>query len=315
MPTVENIWRRAVWGLITAVVITLGGALLRTWLVPAQRGDLAPEAYNWRLRLPWSPREQVTLAFPTPDGNLWVSVRRSVPKATPLVVLRELAAGPPPGSGLVPALPAGAVVAGVTVNDAVATIHMSGWEPAPEDPAVAETLTTMARTLAGQFPLTGLRAATASGRSLGSVPVPDTPSGHVTYLWQGRPVPVAASLPDGPDRPAEAVRRLLAGPAPVGVEGKPEGISLLSVQVRGDLARVALDLSPANTQALTAGRWLFAPHAMAMVYTLTDLPGIRRVQFDFPSLPPAARRQCRTPLGVPLVRPEPEAALAKGEPL
>lgn len=312
MQTAGHAWRRTAVGVLATVVLIMAGVLLRGWLVPAHRGDLAPEAHNWRLRLPWAPGEQVRLAFPTPNGSLWVSVRRSVPTATPLAALRELAAGPPPGAGLAAVLPAGAVVADVTADGGVATIHLTSWEPAPDDPAATAALAAMARTLAGQFPLTELRAVTASGRILGPVALA-APDSHVTYLWHGRPVPVTAALPDGPDRPAEAVRRLLAGPAPAGVEGRPDGVSLLNVAVRGDVALVSLDLSPAGTHELIAGRWLFAPHAMAIVYTLTDLPGIRRVQFDFPNLPPAARRQCRTPLGVPLVRPDPEPALGKGK--
>jgi hypothetical protein len=226
-----------------------------------------------------------------------------VEAATPLAALRELAAGPAPESGLAPVLPAGLVVDAVSVESGAATVRVSG--PAPESAVVASA---MGRTLSGQFRVTALRLEYAGGPSVGPVAVSDSFSGgRVTYLWRGLPVPVAATLPDGPDRPAAALRRLLAGPAAPGVDELPAGVRLLSVQVKGDLARVSLGLSPDLTTELVAGRWQFAPHAMAVVYTLTDLPGIRRVQFDFPNLPPEARRNCKTPLGVPLVRPDAEA--------
>jgi spore germination protein GerM len=295
---------RKVLAALGVVAVLLGGALLRGWLVPAGRGDLAPEAYNWRLRLPWAPRAAVTLFFPTPDGAALVAVRRTVAEATPLVVLQELAAGPSPESGLGPALPPGVLVDTVAVADGVATVHASGATLGDGD------LAAMARTLAGQA--TALRVVLASGQTLGPVEVPaaPTPGGQVTYLWRGLPVPAAAPAVAGD--PSGAVRRLLEGMPPAGIEAMPGDVRLAGLDVRGDTARVSLELSPGVIAELTAGRWQFAPHAMAIVYTLTDQPGIRRVQFDFPNLPPEARRNCKTPLGVPLVRPDPEPARAKG---
>ena len=295
-------WRHAAVLLLGAAVL-VGGALLRGWLVPASRSDLAPEAYGWRLRWPWAPGAAVTVYFPTPEGAL-VAVRRTVPEATPLAALQELAAGPAPGSGLLAALPDGLVVEDVAVDNGVATVKVSGLEPGREAVAL------MARALTGQATTVRLVEAGGGGRVLGQAEVPATGGGQVTYLWRGQPVPVPA--PEVAGDPAAAVRRLLAGPPPPGVDALPEGIRLLGVSVEGDLARVSLGLAPAVTEELTAGRWQFAPQAMALVYTLTDQPTIRRVQFDFPELPAAARRNCRTPLGVPLVRPDAEPGRAKG---
>lgn len=285
---------RGVLVFLAVMAVLGGGALLRGWLVPASRGDLAPEAYGWRLRWPWAPKAEVTVFFPTPDGAALAAVRRTVPEATPLAALRELAAGPSPGSGLGSALPPGLVIESVSVVDGVATVRVS--EAVLDEAALA----VMARTLSGY--------ATSMTDGRRSVPVPGVVS-QVTYLWRGLPVPVAADVAGDPGR---AVARLLEGPAPAGIDPLPAGVGLGGVEVKGDLARVSLKLSPGVTAELAAGRWQFAPYAMSIVYTLTDLPGIRRVQFEFPDLPAEARRNCRTPLGVPLVRPDAEPGLAKG---
>lgn len=282
------------------VAVLLGAGLLRGWLVPASRGDLAPEAYGWRLRWPWAPRAEVTVFFPTTDGAPFVAVARAVDEATPLTALKELAAGPAPGSGLGPALPSGLIIQSVDVEGGTATVRVAG--AVPDEGALA----VMARTLQGHA--TAMSVIFDDGSAVGPIPVPV--GDEVTYLWRGLPVPVAADGVAGD--PARAVARLLDGPAPTGADALPGGISLAGVRVKGDLATVSLTLSPGVTEELTAGRWEFAAHAMAIVYTLTDQPGIRRVQFDFPDLPEAARRNCRTPLGVPLVRPDAEAGRAKG---
>jgi hypothetical protein len=301
--------KRAIWAGLAVILVLVSGALLRGWLVPASRGDLAPEAYHWRLDWPWSPKAEVAVAFPLPHNapgapDVWTIVRRQVPQATPLAALQELAAGPAPESGLQPVAPPRARVMQATAGaDGVVTAQVEGWEP---DPLALEA---MARTVG-----TAVKAVDPSGRPLGAAPAPVAAGGTVTYLWRGMAVPVPATLPDGPDRPAAAVKRLLAGAPPEGVDPMPEGVTLAGVELKGDVAKVSLNLSEGVTQELVAGRWQFAPHAMAIVYTLTDLPGIRRVQFDFPNLPPEARRNCRTPLGVPLQRPDAESARAKGVP-
>jgi spore germination protein GerM len=289
---------RRVGVVLGVIAVLLGGALLRGWLVDTSRGDMAPEASGWRLRWPWTPQAEVTVFFPTPEGAQ-VSVRRTVAEATPLAALRELAAGPVPDSGLVPALPPGLVVEEVAVDGGIATVRVSGGEVGPEAAAL------MARSLAS---VTAVRVVMAEGRALDPVAVPPS-SPQVTYLWRGRPVPVAAAAAADP---TGAVRRLLEGPPPPGVDPMPFGLTLLGVSVDGDLAKVSLGIAPGVVEELVAGRWQFAPQAMAMVYTLTDQPGVRRVQFEFPDLPAAARRNCRTPLGVPLVRPDAEPGLAKG---
>lgn len=303
-------WRRVVVRLLAVGLVILVGALLRGWLVPAHRGDLSPEAYGWRLRLPWANKATVTVYFPIPEGDAWVAVRRVVPAGTPLAVVREVVAGPAPDSELGRPLPASARVGRVDVADGVATVQIDGWEPNPASAEAALALEAMARSLQGSA--SAVKVVTGAGRTLGPVAAL-APRAVVTYLWRGLPVPLAVDLPSGPDRIAAAVRRLLTGPAPVGIDAMPDGVSLVGVQVKGDLARVSLSLTPGLIAELTAGRWQFAPHAMAMVYTLTNQPAIRRVQFDFLNLPPEARRNCRTPLGVPLVRPEAEQARAKGD--
>ncbi len=301
--------RRPVLVVGVTLLVIVAGALLRGWLVPADRGDLAPEAYGWRLRLPWAPKAQVRVAYPAADGSLWVEVRRNVSEATPLAALRELAAGPAPDSGLAPALPEGMRIESVEVDGSAAVVTVAGWDPQPGDRAESAVLSAMSRTLAGQFPVGQLTLKTPSGRTIGPAPITDPfAGGKVSYLWQGLPVPVAAALPAGAERPAAAVKTLLTTPAPPGADSLPPGVSLLGVAVSGDTAKVSLGLSPGNVQELIAGRWQFAPYAMAVVHTLTEIPGIRRVQFDFPDLPAEARRQCRTPLGVPLVRPDAEAS-------
>lgn len=298
--------KRPLFGVVVVVLVVLTGALLRGWLVPAHRGDLAPEAYGFRLRLPWRAKGEVTVFFPTPEGGLQVAVRRAVSEPTPLAALRELAAGPAPESGLAPALPAGLSVDSVTLDGTAVSVSVSGWDPAHDDPSVEPALGAMTRTLGG-LPggLTTLALTTPSGHRLGPTAI-EPPAGGVIYLWRGLPVPTPAALPTGTDRPAAAVTAVLTQPAPAGADPMPPGVRLLGIQVKGDTAKVSLDLSPGNVQELIAGRWQFAPYAMALVHTLTELESIRRVQFDFPNLPPEARRQCRTPLGVPLVRPDAE---------
>jgi len=278
--------RRLALRVLAVGALILLGTLLRGWLVPAHRGDLSPEAYGWRLRLPWAAKAVVTVYFPVPDGDAWAAMRRVVPEATPQAALRELAAGPAPESGLGLVLPATARFGRVDVANGVAVVQVDGWEPSAVE--AVQPLEAMARAL--QAWAGSVKVVTTTGRVLGAS-APTGPRAAVTYLWRGLPVPLPVDLPDGSALPAAAVDRLLKGPAPAGVDAMPGGVSLLEVQIKGDLAKVALGLTPALTQELTAGRWQFAPYAMAIVYTLTDQPAIRRVQFDFPNLPPAARRR------------------------
>lgn len=321
MAAVPASLKTSVKGLLAVLAVLTAGALLRGWLIPAYRGDLAPEAHAWRLRLPWMPSAEVTLAFPTPDDRLWVTVRRRVPEATPLVALRELAAGPAPGSGLARALPEGMAIGQVSITGDTAEIHLAETGPVPDgidgtggSPQARRMLSALSRTLGESFSVGSIRVLSSDGKFIAGTSTAGEATvlgSRVFYLWQGRPVPVSVDLPDNSERPAAAVRRLLAGPAPSGAQEAPPGVTILDVRVDGDLAKVYLGLAPPLVSELTAGRWLFAPHAMAIVYTLTDLPGIKRVQFEFPNLPPEARRQCRTPLGVPLVRPDPEPKEAR----
>lgn len=291
------------------VAVLLIGALLRGWLVPASQGGLSPEAYGWRLRLPWAAREEVVIAFPVEGGKVWGTVRRAVPEATPLAAVRELVAGPVPGSGLQPIFTPGARVTGVAIANGVARVTIEGWDPPAHDPSIPRALRAVARALAGHAKEAEIEI---PSETLGPVMVPEAAGDQVSYLWRGAPVRVPAELPAGEGRAEAAVQRLFAGPVPDGVEGMPSGIGLLGVEVKGDLAKVSLSLSPALTQELVAGRWQFAPYAMSMLYTLTDQPGIKRVQFEIPNLPAEAKRNCRTPLGRPMVRPDAEKSRAKG---
>lgn len=299
-------WR---WSLL-AVVLLLTGALLRGVAVPAGRADVSPAGQFGTLRWPWAPAAAVRVWFPDESGRYLIPVDRRVPLATPAAALAELAAGPAPGRGLAPALPPG-TAASVQVQGAHATIALTGDPPGPLQQEA------LLRTAAG-WPGMARVTVTANGRPLLAdrplVPAAGPNNLLVYYLYRGNPLPVARPAPAGADRYAAAVAEVLQGPPPAGVDWLPAGVSLESLAVAGGTARVRLHFSPDLVARVEAGAWNFAPYYMAVVYTLTEFPDIKKVQFEFAGLTAAALRQCRTPLAVPLLRPEPEPGRGRAGP-
>lgn len=293
-------WR---WPLAAAALL-LAGALLRGLAVPAGAADLAPAARFGRLHWPRS-AAAVRVWFPDATGRFLIPVWRAVASASPAAALAELAAGPAPGQGLLPTLPAGSR-ARVQVGEAGhATVDLTGGQPPL--PLQREALI---RTVAGA-PGVGQVSIRHDGVTLAEqVAVQPPASDQVTvyYLYRGLPLPVARGVQPGEEPMASAARAVLGEPPPAGVNWLPGGVEMESLRVKGSTAHVRLRFSPELGARVEAGEWNFAPYYMALVYTLTEFPGIERVQLEFQGLTAAALRQCRTPLAVPLVRPEPEPA-------
>ncbi|HYF90618.1 MAG TPA: GerMN domain-containing protein [Symbiobacteriaceae bacterium] len=242
--------------------------------------------------------EVVTLYFPDLEQSRLVGVARAVTRATPEATVAELVAGPAPDTPLLPALPAGARVE-VTGEDGNLTLTV---DPVP-GPLAREAL---ARSVLG---LPSVRSVIVAGRRWTADEVRPAPGESLVYYPdRGLPAAVPTPLPatDGVDGMRAAVTAFLTNPPPSGLAGPPAGITLADLTVKGDVAHVRLSLSPDLTRTLTAGGWNFSPYYMSVIYTLTEFPGIRRVQFEFTGLTAVALQQCRTPLSVPLPRPAPE---------
>lgn len=292
-------WR---WPLL-ALVLLLAGGLLRGVAVPAGRADVAPAGRFGQIRWPWAPAATVTVWFPDDTGRHLVPVARRVAAATVRAALAELAAGPVPGRGLAPALPAGtALTAAAAAPDGHAGADLAGGAALTELQREA-----LVRTLGALPGATAVRV-THNGQVLFSGPPPVPAPGDLTvyYLHRGLPLPVTRPAPAGTDPYVAAVNAVLHGAPPPDVDWLPAGVELESLAVKGGTAHVRLRFSPALAARVEAGAWNFAPYYMALVYTLTEFPEIKKAQFDFTGLTAVALKQCRTPLAVPLLRPEPE---------
>lgn len=320
------------WLTLGLAMVFLGG-VLKGVAVPSGSAATDPAAHFGALRWSFGRRAAVQVYFPDRSGQWLIPVARSVREATPAAALAELAAGPAPGGGLAPALPPDWRVAAVSLQGDTAHVALATGgtgAPAPGTavegaPAgVSDVAAALAATLRAAAPQVNHVALTVDGRTDGRFPAanplnggraPDAGEEAVTlyYLLGGRPLPVPAGLPAGPDLPRRTLEHLLAAPAPGGVPWIPPGVSLEGFAVRRGVAHVRLRLSPDLASLVEAGVWNFAPYYMGVVYTLTQFPDIRKVQFEFAGLTALALRQCRTPLSVPLVRPGPETGRSKGE--
>lgn len=248
------------------------------------------------------PRAVVVVYFQDPEGRYLVPVARSVQAATPAAALAELLAGPAPGSPLAPTLAPGTRV----------DLAGDGGEwtanPVPDPGRLGREA--IARSL---LSVPGVGAVAVAGRRWTAADLAPAPGEVLVYYpYRGVPVPVRRTIParTGLQAMQAALAAFLTQLPPPGLDGPPPGISLVDLSVEGDVARVRLGFSPELARAMAAGAWNFSPYAMSVIYTLTEFPGIRRVQFDFPGLTAAALRQCRTPLSVPLPRPDPERGRA-----
>ncbi len=299
-------WR---WLALVAVLV-VAGALLRGVAIPTGRTDVAPAGQFGKIRWPWAPTAAVTVWFPDDSGHYLLPVARAVPEATAAAAVAEWAAGPVPGRGLVPALPTGMTVTGVQVDGDRAEVALASAG------AALNELQTEALTLTlGSVPGVQQLTVTQDGRELlrdRPVGAAAAPAGgdqvRVYYLYRGQPLPVSRPLQPGASPQTAAVEQVLHGTPPEGVDWLPAGVDLDALELKGNTAHVRLRFSPALAARVEAGEWNFAPYYMAVVYTLTDFPEITKVQFAFTGLTAAALKQCRTPLAVPLLRPEPERA-------
>lgn len=280
------------WVLITVALLFLG-ATLKGLAVDGSRADLTPEARLGQLSWPPWQSAVVTVYFPEAETGRLTPVARQVSAATPEAALAELAAGPVPGRRLVPALPDGVSLALVHLDAADggrAEIAAAGG------PLPRRSLEAIAQTL-------GVRQVEVRG---GPVYRREVTVNRLYFVDRGLPVPV--DLPGPQLSPRAAAEALLLTPGPDGVLGMPPGISLDAFEVKGATAFVRLRFSPELTALVESGLWNFTPYYMGLVYTLTEFPEIRQVRFEVADLSPLARKQCRTPLAVPLRRPTPEAA-------
>ncbi|HEY3365552.1 MAG TPA: GerMN domain-containing protein [Symbiobacteriaceae bacterium] len=240
----------------------------------------------------------VTLYFPDLAESRLVGVARAIRPATPTAAVAELVAGPSPGTPLKPALSA---AARVTVSGERGELTVT-VEP-PPSPLAQEAL---ARTLLG---LPSVRAVTMAGRRWTVEAVsPAAGEALVYYPYRGLPVGVPMRLAQtaGVDGMRAAISAFLTKSPPLGLSAPPNGVTLADLTVRDDVALVRFTFSPDLARTVAAGGWNFSPYYMSVIYTLTEFPGIRRVQFEFTGLSAAALQQCRTPLAVPLPRPSPE---------
>lgn len=245
------------------------------------------------------PRTLVTVYFTETEQRFLVPVTRAVGEATPAVALAELLAGPLNGTSLAPAV-ATATRIDLAQADGRVVVTASP-EPGPMgQEAIARTL----------LSLPGVHSVSVSGR-LWTETAALAPEGlrPVYYPYGAIPVPVwrpLAAEGSGVEAMRAALLAFLHDPPPPGLHAPPPGVQLADLVVKGDVAHVQLEFSPEIARAITAGAWNFAPYYLSVIYTLTEFPGIRRVQFDFPGLTAVALAQCRTPLSIPLPRPEPE---------
>ncbi|HEY3365179.1 MAG TPA: GerMN domain-containing protein [Symbiobacteriaceae bacterium] len=271
---------------------------LRRWLTLSLILAVLVVGLGLRLLVNRPPGAVLTIYYPDREGRRLVGVARAVKAATAETAVAELLAGPAPGGPLAAALPASSrVVLSGPATDLVVAVTPSAAPPGEE---------ALARTLLG---LTGMQSVTVSGRRWTAADVaPGTGQTLVYYPYRGVPVPVIRSLPatQGVQGMQAAVADFLTDAPPQGLYGPPPGISLVDLTVKGDAAHVRFALAPDLARTLAAGGWNFSPYYMSVIYTLTEFPGIHRVQFEFTGLSAAALQQCRTPLSIPLSRPEPE---------
>lgn len=250
------------------------------------------------------PGATVVAYFPDAEGRYLIPVTRSVRESTPGAALSELLAGPNQESPLAPVLAPGVR----------AELAQQGgeWTVTAETDLAPLAREAIARTI---LSVPAVQAVTVGDRRWTSADF--SPAGGqalIFYPYRGMPVPVLRALPAGSsdaNAMEAALNAYLSGPPPPGLLGPPSGVGLAGVSVKGDVAHVRLNFSPELTAAVLAGAWNFSPYYLSVIYTLTEFPGIRRVQFDFPGMTAAALRQCRTPLSVPLPRPDPEGGAAR----
>lgn len=217
-------WRT---GLLVVVLLAVGWAA-RSVAVDGSDSILV----RW---LPWMDRTRITMYYGDPDGAALAPVSRTLSRddTTAETVVAELLAGPAPGTGLRPLLPAGTAAAGVAFADGVLTVDFTGDPSVFDDPLVAESVR---QSLLSWTEVEGLAV------SVGGTPVDVLgSSGHLLFFWdEERDLLVAH--PTAAVDPRDVLAAYLAGP-PSGLTGLPDDVTLRTYDFSRSSGLLSLDFS------------------------------------------------------------------------
>ncbi|MBI4456296.1 MAG: GerMN domain-containing protein [Acidobacteria bacterium] len=256
----------------------------------------------------------VTLYFTDAEGRYLVPVSRFIKASSNIerVALEELIRGPERGSVLAPSVPREQTLRSVAVRSGIAYVELGGYQVGDmAKKAMIHTLTDLPgiRQVMLSWDDKETEGALSRPRCINaekhqaSTGSDNTRPVILYFLSQGNLVPVTRKVGVTEDLPLAALQEFLNGPLPDGgLTGPPSGIQLLNLHVANGVAHVRLRFDEQLQSLMERGVWNFYPYHSAVIYTLTEFPQIRRVQFDFVGLTPEAVAGCQTP-SIPLARP------------
>jgi len=297
--------RRLAW-LVGSVLVLLTGAILRSFADQPVVADLSA----W---LPWFNQPTVTLYFPDTTNKLLIPVTRPVATTEdlPRVALAELQRGPQANSPLRRALPAGLTVALTAVAAGVAYVDLAGAAVTALDAqTTAVAVQALEQTLLA-LPQLDLVVFTVDGRpwtALTDAKVEAAARQDVLlyYVYGDYLAPVTVALQGEGDLLQQIVQTYLQGPpAEQPLTGLPPDTRLLALTFNQEngLVYVNFSYTPAVRDLALA-----APHQMrllltALIYTLTEQPGVKAVMLDFEGQSQLGLGQCSSLLRTPQIRP------------
>lgn len=297
--------RRLAW-LMGSVLVLLTGAILRSFADQPVVADL-------RAWLPWFNQPTVTLYFPDRSNKLLIPVTRPVASAEdlPQVALDELRRGPQADSPLQSALPADLTVTLTTVAAGVAYVDLAGAAvSALDEQATAVVTQSLEQTLlalpqldqvvftVGGRPWTALTDAQAEATA--------RQDALFYYVYGAYLAPVTVAMQGEGDLLQQVVQAYLQGPpAEQPLTGLPPDTRLLALTFNQENGLVYVNFS--YTQAVR-NLALADPNRMrllltALIYTLTEQPGVKAVMLDFEGQSQLGLGQCSSLLRTPQLRP------------